>query len=389
MKENPIGVNYVYKNTLDQTIELWIPIPEEKSTTLKPTQLHKLPTGEDLGYFLLHKNDTLHLQYTQKWYKPKQLKYLTEEEITYYLRDTTLSPVNKETLKMAKDITKGIKNKKAQAKAIFQHIVTSYKYHYPPKSRGVESFLRTKSGDCGEFSFLFSSLCRSLGIPTRTLFGSWSTGRMSGHAWNEIHVEDEGWVAVDVSMANLQKNKPLRFLDSDLRTMRWTKYFGETEGQRIVFSHDAEIRLHPRYRDNKDYTPAMEPTYVNDQAFYWGQESLNGAAPYLQPAYVKIDMENLLPDTSLGVENYFGTWETKEVGWRGYIAKSKKYAALVGIATMATYFLSGYEYLALFYKISFIALFTCFILRRERVILFSVLLIFMILSFVSTVSELV
>lgn len=326
MRKKPIVVDYLYKNSLDQTIELWLPIPEGLDpSTLKPSQLHRLPTGENLGYFILHKNDTLHLRYTQEWYPAKgETIPLSKEEEAYYLRDTVLSPVNEETLDLARNITSGLNSKRDQAKAIFRYIVTNFKYKYPPKSRGVKSFLRFKNGDCAEFSFLFSSLCRSLGIPTRTLFGSWSFGKMNGHAWNEIYLEDEGWIAVDVSMANLRKHNILRFLYSDLRTMWWEKYFGKTEGQRVVFSRDSEIRLMPAYGASQNRSIAIEPLQINDSAFYWGQESLEGTAPYLQPAYVKLDTQNLLPGTCLDVKNLLGFLESKGNWLAGVLSTIKE-----------------------------------------------------------------
>ncbi|MGG1246713.1 transglutaminase-like domain-containing protein [Bacillus spizizenii] len=390
MMKKPFIVDYSYKNSLDQTIELWLPIPDGLGqTTLKPSQLHRLPTGENLGYFILHKDDTLHFQYTREWYTSKGKTIpLSKEEEEYYLRDTILSPVNKEILDLARDITIGINSKRDQAKAIFRYIVTHYKYKYPPKSRGVKSFLRFKNGDCAEFSFLFSSLCRSLGIPTRTLFGSWSFGNMNGHAWNEIYLEDEGWIAVDVSMANLRKHNILRFLYSDLRTMWWGKYFGKTEGQRVVFSSDSEIELMPAFGDSKGKSNAIEPLQINDRAFYWGQESLKGAAPYLQPAYVKIDTQNLLPSTSIGVENLLGTWKVKETGWRGFLAQSKKYLVMIALATMGVNYIYSNNYLEFLFKFSFVALFSCFVLRRERPFLFSIFLVIMTLSLLSTIDEL-
>lgn len=389
MRKNPILVDYRYKNSLDQTIELWLPIPEGlDDVTLKATQIHKLPTGDDLGYFVLHKNDTLHFQYTKKWYTSKaDTKPLSEEEEAYYLRDTVLSPVNKKTLDLGRDITIGINSKRDQAKAIFRYIVTNYKYKYPPKSRGVESFLQFKNGDCAEFSFLYSSLCRSLGIPTRTLFGCWSFGKMNGHAWNEIYLEDKGWFAVDVSMANLQKYNMLRFFYSDLRTMSWGKYFGKTEGQRVVFSRDSEIELMPAYDDSKDRSTVIEPLQINGKDFYWGQESLNGTAPYLQPAYVKIDTENLLSNTTIGVENLLGSWKVKETGWRGFLARSKRPLTVIALTTIAVNHIYSNNYIELLFKFSFVALSACFILRRERAILFSIFLVFMILSLLATISE--
>ncbi|WP_404456546.1 transglutaminase-like domain-containing protein [Oceanobacillus kapialis] len=390
MKQKPIYVDYHYENTLNQSLKLWISLPKgDYLSSLKPNHLHKLPTGDNLGYFVLPNHTALNLRYHQEWYTPEhRTTPLTKEEEAYYLRDTTLSPINDEIVELAKTITNGIEKKNDQAKAIFQYIVTNFKYIYPPKSRGVKSFLRLRKGDCGEFSFLFSSLCRSLGIPTRTLFGCWSIGKMSGHAWNEIYLEDEGWIAVDVSMANIQKYQVFKLFTSDIRTLRWKNYFGKTEGQRVVFSKDAEFELLPAFVESEEISTEIEPLSINDEPFYWGQESLNGKAPYLQPAYVKFSPGKFPPHTSIGAEHLLGSWRAKEKGWRGIVAHSKKYFVGIGLFAMGLDVIFHNDFLDLVFKCSFVGLFLCFILRRERLVLFSIALLFMALSLAASFSEL-
>lgn len=55
---------------------------------------------------------------------------------------------------------------------------------------------------------------------------------------------------------------------------------------------------------------------------------------------------------------------------------------------MGITYIYGNGYLEFVFKFSFVALFTCFVLRRERVFLFSVFLVIMTLSLLSTISEL-
>ncbi|MGY0694932.1 transglutaminase-like domain-containing protein [Virgibacillus sp. FSP13] len=387
---SPINVDYFYENTLNQKVELWMVLPEKGiNKSIKPNQIHRVPTGENLGYFILHKNDKLHLNFDVDWYNPKnETTTLNNEEIAYYLRNTTFSPINEEITNLAKKITKGKNSDKEKAYEIFYYIVSNYKYKYPPSSRGVISFLKAKKGDCGEFSFLFCSLCRSIGIPTRTVFGSWSDGKMNGHAWNEIFLFGDGWFPVDTSMASIQSKNYFRFLDSSIRTLSWKKYFGKTEGQRVVFSKDAETKILPPYPDSEDKTMLIEPIYINNEPFYWGQESLNGSAPYLQPAYVKFDEFFDSHSTEVKASDLLGTWKTKENGINGILASIKKRLLFPALLVMIISFLFGNLFLELIYKSSLIIVFLCFILRKERPFLFSIPLFFMILSMLSTISRL-
>lgn len=56
---------------------------------------------------------------------------------------------------------------------------------------------------------------------------------------------------IDTSMANLLVKNRSGFLTSNIKTMHWKIYFGQTEGQSI-FSRDAEIKLTSSYNDSVD-----------------------------------------------------------------------------------------------------------------------------------------
>jgi Transglutaminase-like superfamily/Tetratricopeptide repeat len=58
-------------------------------------------------------------------------------------------------------------------------------------------------GDCGQFSRLFAAMCRSLGIPSRTVTTQNVFGGLHRHA--EFHVDPYGWLPVDISVAQTLK----------------------------------------------------------------------------------------------------------------------------------------------------------------------------------------
>lgn len=60
--------------------------------------------------------------------------------------------------------------------------------------------LRDKKGDCGGLSALFVALCRTAGIPARTVAG-FTTGANNWHVWAEFHVSGAGWIPVDPAYA--------------------------------------------------------------------------------------------------------------------------------------------------------------------------------------------
>jgi len=102
--------------------------------------------------------------------------------------------------KLAKVITKDIKNEKEKAFFLFEWTVENIKYEYPDvEHRGTTYSFKARKGDCGEFSVIYCALCRSIGIPARTVTCLWLD--FSGHQWAEIYIDGEGWIPVDTSLA--------------------------------------------------------------------------------------------------------------------------------------------------------------------------------------------
>ena len=67
-------------------------------------------------------------------------------------------------------------------------------YEDIPDSQGVLETLDSGRGDCTEFADLFTTLARSIGIPTQTVFGivyeAGELPKMAFHAWNEIEINE-------------------------------------------------------------------------------------------------------------------------------------------------------------------------------------------------------
>jgi len=161
-----------------------------------------------------NKNSSLYKRYT------KSEKYLEQ---------------TKEIKKLAKDIVSKEKDYFKKVRKIFDWITENITYKYPPKERGVIPTLKNKCGDCGEFNFVFISLCRSVGIPARSVSGMWATPitKQGFHAWTEFYLENVGWIPVDCSVAQALKRK----------TENPDYYFGNLDNKRIIFSKGNNIFL--------------------------------------------------------------------------------------------------------------------------------------------------
>ena len=89
-----------------------------------------------------------------------------------------------------------------QAKAIFSWMNDNMNFVPANQAeRSAKTTLMRRSGDCGQYSILFTAMCRSLEIPTRVVSGFWVNG--GRHRWAEFYIEGEGWIPVDVAAAQV------------------------------------------------------------------------------------------------------------------------------------------------------------------------------------------
>jgi len=104
-----------------------------------------------------------------------------------------------EIVKLAKKITRGKRTRRDKVAAILKWLRpgSNIKFGGPQTGSrwGVNKVLKQKYGQCWDFSDLFVTLCRALGIPSRQV-GGWIYGT-SGHIWAEVLYKGKGWQQVD------------------------------------------------------------------------------------------------------------------------------------------------------------------------------------------------
>ncbi|MEC3884045.1 transglutaminase-like domain-containing protein [Halobacillus sp. HZG1] len=374
-----VHYSFKYENQTSDNVQVWLANPpetyaqsllsEEKRT---PEQEFKDDIGNRISYYELAPGEEIHASYHVGLQEGAAASSpLTNEEKERYTRSTAMIPVNEDMEKMALGITKKSSDDKEKAWLLFQHMIKHYTYKFPVKARGVAHFLQAKKGDCGEYSFLYASLCRSLDIPCRVMVGAFAMGKHQAHVWNEVYLEGEGWIPVDTSMAYTVRKQLWRFFFSSIRTLRWRKYFGQTENQRIVFSIDTEHVPTPFYP--KEETKGSHPyeTFpLAGESFAWGKSSLHGTIPYFQPMYFYYQAEK--PHKLKRTEEALGSWEVKEADKLKGLLDLRKVSGYLSLFLAITFLFTGWEIASILFPFPAFAYCLSFWMRRERPLFFSV-----------------
>jgi transglutaminase-like putative cysteine protease len=111
-----------------------------------------------------------------------------------------------EAVKKAKELTQDIQGDEQKIKTIYEYLIKNYSFDYEVLDSlshdylpDIEKTFRSKKGICYDFSSLFASMLRSIGIPAKLVKGYGD--KVEGyHAWNEVYLQDtEQWLLIDTS----------------------------------------------------------------------------------------------------------------------------------------------------------------------------------------------
>lgn len=161
-----------------------------------------------------------------------------------WIRNDRLAPIDRGVRETASKITSGKRKPLDKARAIYDHLVTSFKIvPNPTDIRGagygnLQVALREMRGDSVDMAAAFVGLCRAEGIPARTVIGLKIPERMTQgtiygyHSWAEFHLEGVGWVPVDPAEAQRDAS-------------RRAYYFGALDERRLAISVGRDIQLVP------------------------------------------------------------------------------------------------------------------------------------------------
>jgi Transglutaminase-like superfamily len=132
---------------------------------------------------------------------PRTLQRKYKQSFTYWPIDSpSLQEISQESWFDTDDLASWMH-------ATYTYITKTIQYpEKQDKRHGAESVLRTRTGDCDEFTDLFITLARIRGLPSRRLTGYFihpETGEPEPHAWAELHSPLQGWIPIDIALHNI------------------------------------------------------------------------------------------------------------------------------------------------------------------------------------------
>lgn len=187
-------------------------------------------------------------------------------EVKRYLQADWWVPTEDEVARIAQQIGKDNGGILEKARAVYDWVVENTTRD--PNVRGcgtgiVERTLAKRSGKCADLSSVYVALARSIGVPSREIFGL-RLGKKAEqditfgyHCWAEFYLPGRGWVPVDPSDVRkkmLQDNLSLDEV-SDLREY----YFGAVDAYRIVLERGGRGISLPYSEANQPVNYLMYP----------------------------------------------------------------------------------------------------------------------------------
>lgn len=148
-------------------------------------------------------------QYVELW--SEKVDVQLADEFQPYLRPSQLVSYSADSACVAKarQLAQGCASDADYVSAVYDYLTQNVVYDYD-KANSVQSgylpdpdeTLSTGKGICFDYAALAAAMLRSGGVPTKLIMGY--VGGTIYHAWNEIYLQDQGWVKVEIRLSAQQ-----------------------------------------------------------------------------------------------------------------------------------------------------------------------------------------
>jgi transglutaminase-like putative cysteine protease len=164
------------------------------------------------------------------------------------LQPDRLVPLQGTIAELSEQVTRGIPDPLAKARAIYDYVVATMRYDKSGIGWGNGDAIwacTSKRGNCTDFHSLLIGMLRAAHIPARFEIGFPLPGNHVGtipgyHCWAEFYIEPYGWIPVDASEAWKHPEKRDYF-------------FGANDENRVQFTIGRDLRLDRQQGDPLNY----------------------------------------------------------------------------------------------------------------------------------------
>ena len=134
---------------------------------------------------------------------PQLLEKVSDEDVNFYLKSSSRYPSNsKKIINFTKKVINNEKSDELKIEKLMNFVSEYIEDDYESNSESVFDIIDKKKGDCTEHSLLFTTMARSIGLPTREVTGWAYDGNKKYvlHAWVEVAMNVDNvfyWVPID------------------------------------------------------------------------------------------------------------------------------------------------------------------------------------------------
>ena len=125
------------------------------------------------------------------------LPYLYPSQIVNYSSSSLV-------VQYSDEMCRGMEGDMEKLKAVYDYIIKNIVYDYPKAANiesgylpSVDSTYISKSGICFDYSVMMAAMLRTQLVPVKLVMG-YLNGTSVFHAWNEVYLEESGWVTVNI-----------------------------------------------------------------------------------------------------------------------------------------------------------------------------------------------
>jgi len=167
----------------------------------------------------------------------------------------------------AREIIAGQDDPFTKGRLIYNWMVANMEFiPWAIEEQDAESVLAAKRGNCGQFSILYVALCRSIGVPARTVTSTWTGG--GRHTFAEVLMPADQWMPVDVALGQMlvpgydglePKELKLFKRQRDITGTEPGWFYGNYASNRIILSLGNNIKFHSHTLNNQVILQSMAP----------------------------------------------------------------------------------------------------------------------------------